>query len=418
MATWIEKVKETRLRHNQMSCKVFELKIDKSHLSIEKYNYLKSLFLESKWLYNYILSQDNIFEFDTKIKDVIVLNKDRKPETRMLNNLSSQMKQSVQQKLMNAVKGLSSKKKKGKHKTGKIKFTSNYQALTLNQYNITYRIKDNKYLVLQGKNKLKIKIEGLKQISKESEITNAILLYRHNDLYLKVTCFLPKTNLVPPEESVGIDFGISTTLTLSTGEKIDLKVPENWRLRRTSRKLKKKIKGSKNYIKKKEQLNLQYHKQNNRKKDIKNKIVHSITKKYKKVIVQDENILGWKNGRYGKQVQHSLMNGIMRDLESKSHTFIKVDRFFPSTQLCPVCGTKKKMPVKIRIYECNNCGYKEDRDTKSATCIEKEGLRLYSLQILTERKKLTPVEKSPLLNNACLEVEQVFSLNQEASTFR
>jgi transposase len=51
-----------------------------------------------------------------------------------------------------------------------------------------------------------------------------------------------------------------------------------------------------------------------------------------------------------------------------------VDKFFPSTQLCPCCGVKNKMPVEKRVYKCE-CGFKEDRDFKSACCILEEGLR-------------------------------------------
>lgn len=271
------------------------------------------------------------------------------------------------------------------------------------------------FFKVQG-SKLKFKIEGLKQIPENAEITCATLCHRHKDFYLKVTCFLPKKIIEYKEDNVGIDFGCITTLTLSNHQKKNLKIKENLRLRRTSRRLKKQNKGSRNYIKQKDVVNKEYHKLTNRKKDKKNKIVHNIANTFKIVIVQDESIKAWHAGKHRKAVQHSMMGGIMRDLEKKSHTFIKVDKFFPSSQLCYCCGHKQKMKEEQRKYVCPVCGYKEDRDINAALNIQREGLRMLesgeaaksdkckvpkeinSKKILTGYKKSTkkPVEREPL----------------------
>ena len=49
-------IKETRQRKQNMNCKVFELKIDYSHLSKQQKEYLKRLFLEKKRLRNTLLA--------------------------------------------------------------------------------------------------------------------------------------------------------------------------------------------------------------------------------------------------------------------------------------------------------------------------------------------------------------------------
>ena len=64
---WLEKVKQTKEKRKSQVCKVHELKFDKSHLSKEKLMYLNKLFLEAKWLYNFILATDNIFEYGLQI---------------------------------------------------------------------------------------------------------------------------------------------------------------------------------------------------------------------------------------------------------------------------------------------------------------------------------------------------------------
>ena len=61
--------------------------------------------------------------------------------------------------------------------------------------------------------------------------------------------------------------------------------------------------------------------------------------------------------------------------------FIKVDKFFPSSQLCHCCGFKnsKLKDLSIRRWDCPACGTKNiDRDINAAQNIKYEGLRLLS----------------------------------------
>ena len=68
--------RETVERHKSMAVKTFDVKIQANHLSKEQKEALKTVFLEQKWLKNYILnwceeSKDNkLTKFDTKIKDI------------------------------------------------------------------------------------------------------------------------------------------------------------------------------------------------------------------------------------------------------------------------------------------------------------------------------------------------------------
>ncbi len=59
--------KLTKERRKNQICKTYEVKFDYSHLSKEKLNYLNRLFLEAKWLYNYQLSQEDVFNVDFKL---------------------------------------------------------------------------------------------------------------------------------------------------------------------------------------------------------------------------------------------------------------------------------------------------------------------------------------------------------------
>ena len=54
-------ISETRERRKSQTCRTYELKIDISHLSKTKINNINRIFLEGKWFYNYILSEDDIY---------------------------------------------------------------------------------------------------------------------------------------------------------------------------------------------------------------------------------------------------------------------------------------------------------------------------------------------------------------------
>jgi putative transposase len=147
-----QKIKEagklTRDRHASMTCKTYEVKIDKSHLSKTKSNFLQSVFREAKWLYNYILSSDDIFAVPMNLKEVTVLNKDKVPEIRELDNLSSHMVQEVINRTRINIVALNRSKKAG-NKVGKLKYKSYVNSVPLKQYNNTYKV-TGKSIKLQG----------------------------------------------------------------------------------------------------------------------------------------------------------------------------------------------------------------------------------------------------------------------------
>ena len=59
-----ESIRNTRLKRKNQTCKTFRFKIDRSSLSRSQKNSLKMMFIETKRLYNHILSyfKDHIFD--------------------------------------------------------------------------------------------------------------------------------------------------------------------------------------------------------------------------------------------------------------------------------------------------------------------------------------------------------------------
>ncbi len=385
----------TKKKRAKQTCKVFELKVDKSKLSQTTLTHLKMLFIEGKWLYNHVLSQTDIRNFNTKIKSVPVKIVDEF-ETRTFKYISSQMKQGIRDRIFCNILSLSALKKKG-HKIGKLKFKPRIFSIPLKQHNCTFTLqKDRSSIKLQGV-KQRLLVYGFNQIPEDADIANSCFVHRNNNYYFYVTCYVDKIDKKIPDTSIGIDFGCQTQLTLSNGIKIEYDVPVSKRVKRLDRKImKKRRKNSKN--KRKDQLLRAkvYEKLNNKKKDIKNKIVHAITSNYKYVCFQDESIHAWHAGRHGKKIQNTAIGGIISVLKHKAHTPIQVDKFFPSTQLCPECNNKRKLSLDERTYVCYECGYSEDRDVKSAICIEKEGLSQNKIPVDGRKFKLQDTEASVL----------------------
>ena len=366
-----EKCQQTRIKRKSQFCLVFRVKIDFSHLNERQKTQLKMIFVEAKWLYNDALtfiSSSNISdinEYDYKTTTVHGLDKDRQPVTHELENLSSQMKQSVIQSIKNNLKTLSALKNHGR-KVGKLKYKSDYNSINLKQYGQTYKFTDKKHIRLQGIKK-PLKIEGTEQFFDIPgiEFANAKLLNLPDGYYIAITTFQNKgVEQKKYKQKIGIDMGIKTSITTSEGKKFKVYVGETERLKKLQRKIMRRKKGSSNRYRARKLLRKEYQKLTNRKKDAANKIVNELLK-HEKIYMQDENIKGWHKGLFGKTVQHSIL-GILKAKLMKNERVSVLPVNVPTTKYCPNCGKiNKDIKLSDRVYECT-CGYKEDRDIHAA----------------------------------------------------
>ena len=288
-------MRETCLRRMSQTCKVYTVKIDESRLSNRQAEQLKMLFVEAKWIYNDILNyseNNDILTYNTKVKSIDVLNKNKEKEVRELKFIGSQMKQSVFANILSNIKMLSTKKKQG-NKVGKLKYISEYKSLNLKQYGNTYKIYGNKRIKIQGVSG-KLVVNGLEQFINipDIEIANAKILNKPDGYYIAITTY-QYTDKLPIKQyignEIGIDFGIKDTITLSNGEKFKSSIGETERLKRLQRKLARQKKGSNNRYKTRILIQKEYQKITNKKNDIANKIIAYILS-YEHIYMQDENI--------------------------------------------------------------------------------------------------------------------------------
>ena len=360
---------KTRMKRSKQICKTFRFKIDYDNLNLQQKEYIKMLFVEAKWIYNYLISQDDIYSFDYKnLNQITHKDKYKNDITTQIKYVKSSVKQELITQIVNQIKGLSKLKKKG-HNVGKLRFKSEFNSIKLKQYNVTHSLRGNKFKIQGIKDTIKVfGIEQLAKYKNNIDYTTANLLYDGINYYIALTCFIDKENIEKQYKNdiIGIDMGVSTNLTLSDSTKYDISVGESERLKKLQAKLVSKKKGSNNRYKLIKKIRKEYIHINNKKNDISNKIVHSILNDNKIIVMQDEQISEWRqDGLSGSKIQHSILGRIKHKLSMCDRVVI-LDKWFPTTKYCSNCGSKVELSLKDRIFECPKCKIKEDRDIHAA----------------------------------------------------
>ena len=364
-------IQATRLRRQTQRCRSIELKLDKSKMSKSTYKALKFLFVQCKWLYNYLLSLDKeeFKKFDTKTRVIYSIDKDGNKVERTLT-LPATIIQTVYSTLKQNLKSLYSSKKKGR-KIGKLKFKSEYNAIEFKQYNVTHYIKGKKVKIAGFK---LLKAFGTEQISPSWELADAKLILKPSGIYLKQTCYENLTLKDTTKHSqvckeVGLDYGIKTNITTSENEQFNVMIEESERLKGLQRKKARQTKGSNSYNKTRLKIQREYEKLTNLKNDAANKLVHYLCSNYSTVYMQDEMIGNWHKGLFGKQIQHSILGRLKSKLTEQNNVRV-IDKSYPTTKLCYHCGTlHKDISLDDRTFICPSCGFTEERDLKAAKTV-------------------------------------------------
>lgn len=153
------------------------------------------------------------------------------------------------------------------------------------------------------------------------------------------------------------------------------------KLAKAQRKLKHKTAGSNNYEKQKRRIAGIYRHAANQRLDHLHKLSTGIANRYEVVCVESLNMKAMANKGFGNG-RATLDNGYGMFLDmleykqhDRGHYFIKIDKWYPSSQICSCCGRQQKLTLADRIYRCG-CGNITDRDYNAAKNIRKEGIRI------------------------------------------
>lgn len=353
-----EAILATRVKRSTQVPVTRELKLTDSKITKLQKEALRLAFLEAKWLYNHLLTTQSWSTFDYKARTVPVRLPNGAFEERELH-LGSQVKQKIGKQIESSLKTLATLKKKGK-KVGALKPISECSSIPFSQAGVTWKLQGSK-LRLQGLPGA-YRVRGSEQL-KGLELANAKLVKRASGYYFLVTGYREPEEKKAAEKAIGLDFGIKAHITTSEGVEYSTLVSEPERLKRLQRKLQRQVKDSKNRSKTVVLLRKEYEKLSHRKDDLANKIVHTLLSENDLIVLQDENLRGWKT-RYGKTLQHSILGRVKTKLSTSSQAVV-VERFAPSTQYCPECSSLNKLALSERTYSCA-CGYYAPRDVHAA----------------------------------------------------
>ena len=200
---------------------------------------------------------------------------------------------------------------------------------------------------------------------------------------------LVETEHTPMKEndnSVGIDLGIKDLLITSDGEKFNnIRITKKYedKLAKEQRKLSHKVKGSKNWNKQRIKVARIYEKIHNTRIDHLHKISHQLISENQVIVSEDLAISNMvKNHNLAKAISDCGWYELTRQLTYKAEwngrTYIKIDRYVPSSQTCNVCGfvNKNTKDLSVREWICPQCGTVHDRDINAAINIFNEGMRM------------------------------------------
>lgn len=181
---------------------------------------------------------------------------------------------------------------------------------------------------------------------------------------------------------VGIDVGLESFATISTGEKIDnprFFREEESELARVQRKLSKAPKGTPERRKALKVVELVHERIADRRNDFANKVSRQLVDRYGVIVFEDLNIKGMmQNHNLAKSIGDVAWNMLVKSTESKAaYAGSKVVLVDPrnTSQMCSRCGLIVKKDLSERVHSCPECGLSMDRDLNAAINILRLGMQ-------------------------------------------
>ena len=348
-------------------------------------------------VYNLMLA-DKIKSYEATGKFVTVTPAKYKAAYPYLKEVDSLALANVQINLQNAFRNRFSKNRK--KKSGFPKFKSmkhSRRSYTTNNQKGTVAIIDNKYIKLPKIGKVKAKIH--RQPEDEWSLKSATISRDRDGKYYASVLFEYVVNksayVADMTNAIGLDYASDGLFVDSNGnigsnhkyyrESHEILAKEQRRLSRMKGSKKGEEKSS-NYLKQLKRVNKIYRHIANQRLDNLHKISTEIANQYDVVCVESLNMRTMSNKGFGNG-KATLDNGygmfldmLEYKLSDRNKYLVKVDKWFPSSQICHCCGSlhHEMKDLSVRTMKCS-CGLTIGRDQNAAINIKNEGLRMLGI---------------------------------------
>lgn len=332
-----------------------------------------------------------------KYKDYALMLNDLKREKEFLKEIDSI---SLQQELRHLADSFNNffKYKKGypKYKR-KAMHNDSYSTMNVND---NIEILDKKYVKLPKVGKVRCKVH--RDITSDYQLKSAtISRVPSGKYYVSVLYEYDKESIsykIDESKMLGLDYQmknlfISDDIIKTNDEFLKLYIKNEKRLhflqktlsRRQRPNHQKGIESSKRYEKQRIKVAKLLEYQKNKRKDYYNKLSKEIANQYDIVVIEDINMQDIaKESKLNSKATYDNGFGIFRNmlkykLEDLGKKLIIVDKYFPSSKLCNVCGHKNELlTITDKTWECPNCHTVHNRDINASINLKKEGLRIYN----------------------------------------
>ncbi len=345
-------------------------------------------------VYNLMLSE-KIESYKTTGKFVAVTPAKYKKDFPYLKEVDSLALANVQLNLQSAFRNHFDRNRR--KKTGFPKFKSakhSRKSYTTNNQNGTVAIIDNRYIRLPKIGKVRAVIHRVP--GTDWKLRSATVSCSSDDRYYVSVLFeygnSVSAYVADENNAIGMDYasdGLYVDDKGNIGTNHKFYRESHKKLAKEQRRLSRK-KGSRkgedkshNYLKQQRKVNRIHTHIANQRKDNLHKISAEIANQYDIVCVENLNMRNMSNRGFGNG-KATLDNGygmfldmLEYKLANRGKYLVKVDRWYPSSQICHCCGKRhpEMKDLRIRTMRCE-CGYVMDRDRNAAMNIKKEGLRI------------------------------------------
>ena len=342
-------------------------------------------------VWNLMLS-DKIAYYKSTGKILLTTPAQYKKDYTFLKEVDSLVLANVQMNLQSSYKAFFDKKRKKRNGFPKFKSAKHSRkSYTTNNQKGTVAIIDDKYIKLPKIGKVKAVIH--RQPEADWTVKSATVSQESDGAFYISVLFEFERNIVQVAKSdniIGLDYKSDGLYMDSNGnigsnhkyykESHEKLAKEQRRLSRKTGSKKNQPK-SKNYLKQLKKVNKIHRHITNQRIDNLHKLSTEIANQVDAVCVESLDMRAMSNKGFGNG-KATLDNGygiflnmLEYKLSDRGKFFIKVDKWYPSSQICSCCGSQKKITLADRIYKCS-CGLEIDRDYNAAINIKNEGLRI------------------------------------------